>query len=513
PAASRPESTMVAAHLFQKCCLVQRILEAWEASSGWHEAQEHGTPHPIANTVAQNLEGGPMQTQLSEVIRGLPWDCCGRWESFVEETLMEANRRNAVDLVSTHHLHPSSEEEDVEGIFPNELALQQAFSGYQVQQMTATFVDQFGFSNEEFAEQDNSVNAPFDRILEINFSVDSPGAALFEASCSDHIQPFDKDDDLWEDVRVAQRAAGRMAQSAEARAGRRAREQTGTRLGRAGAPWAAAQKEGPRVEGGSEAGAPWTVFDEPENSMASGPAPAVVMGVGSSVWVVSSPSALAPEEKGWAKFAGFQPFCCSESGPRCSSPVDRGHGDAQGGLNQGPERTLGPATPGAWNACVTRKAPLVASKSREDKLMAAVASEAVSVGPEWVECATSTPPDLASLAPVEVTSAPVVTVLPEAAMMATTVLSNAGPSLATLAVSPVLAVAVTTAAPAGPAVSTAAALGTVTKDRQTDGPPPAGAALSQPCTSAVDSNSPSVELAVELACELQDVVLGAGIPE
>ncbi|XP_010837580.1 PREDICTED: serine/threonine-protein phosphatase 6 regulatory subunit 2-like, partial [Bison bison bison] len=70
----------------------------------------------------------------------------------------------------------------------------QAFSEYQVQQMTATFVDQFGFSDEEFAEQDDSVNAPFDRIAEISFSVDadddSPGAALFEACCSDHIQPF-----------------------------------------------------------------------------------------------------------------------------------------------------------------------------------------------------------------------------------------------------------------------------------------------------------------------------------
>ena len=31
---------------------------------------------------------------------GLPSDCRGRWESFVEETLTEANRRNAVDLVS-----------------------------------------------------------------------------------------------------------------------------------------------------------------------------------------------------------------------------------------------------------------------------------------------------------------------------------------------------------------------------------------------------------------------------
>lgn len=88
----------------------------------------------------------------------------------MEETLSEANRRNAVDLVSrpglraercgprgpawpgltglpvqragggeapayacppwplqvsTHHLHPSSEDEDMEGVFPNELSLQQ----------------------------------------------------------------------------------------------------------------------------------------------------------------------------------------------------------------------------------------------------------------------------------------------------------------------------------------------------------------------------------------------------
>lgn len=35
--------------------------------------------------------------------------------------------------------------------------LPQAFSEYQVQQMTATFVDQFGFNDEEFAEQDDSV--------------------------------------------------------------------------------------------------------------------------------------------------------------------------------------------------------------------------------------------------------------------------------------------------------------------------------------------------------------------
>lgn len=44
----------------------------------------------------------------------------------------------------------------------------QAFSEYQVQQMTATFVDQFGFNDEEFADQDDSV-----KIAEINFSIDA----------------------------------------------------------------------------------------------------------------------------------------------------------------------------------------------------------------------------------------------------------------------------------------------------------------------------------------------------
>ena len=33
------------------------------------------------------------------------------------------------------------------------------------------------------------------------------------------------------------------------------------------------------------------------------------MDVGSSVWASSTPSTSALEEKGWAKFTDFQPFC------------------------------------------------------------------------------------------------------------------------------------------------------------------------------------------------------------
>ncbi|XP_040493704.1 serine/threonine-protein phosphatase 6 regulatory subunit 2 isoform X5 [Ursus maritimus] len=483
PAASLPENTMVT-HLFQKCCLVQRILEAWEANdhaqaAGGMRRGNMGHLTRIANAVAQNLERGSMQTHICEVIRGLPADCRGRWENFVEETLAETNRRNAVDL---------------------------AFSEYQVQQMTATFVDQFGFNDEEFADQDDSVNAPFDRIAEINFSIDadedSPSAALFEACCSDHIQPFDDDeeDDIWEDkemhctARVTARARFGGPHTSEScskngleRGGQDRKEvlEADKDAARAGAPLASTQKEGPRLEGGSGAGTSWTVFDEPVNSPV--PAPGVAVDVGSNVWAASTPSPSALEEKGWAKFTDFQPFCCSESGPRCSSPVDMGHGDSQDGPNQGPERALGPASPCAWSTCVTRKAPLV-SNSSEDEQKTAGALEAVSLGPSQeapllpasvprADCTASTPSDPTSPAPAEATFAPAVAVPPEAAVAATPAPSKASPAPATVAGPTGPVVAITTAAPA---VCTAAILGTVTKDRKMDSPPPAGAAVNGP---------------------------------
>uniref|UniRef100_A0A8B9VRW7 Protein phosphatase 6 regulatory subunit 2 n=1 Tax=Anas zonorhyncha TaxID=75864 RepID=A0A8B9VRW7_9AVES len=333
------ENIMVT-HLFQKCCLVQRILDAWEANDkiqaeGGMRRGNMGHLTRIANAVVQNMEKGPMQTQISEFIKELPEDCRGRWESFVEETLMETNRRNTVDLVSTHHLHSSSEDEDIESAFPNELSLQQAFSEYQIQQMTANFVDQFGFNDEEFADQDDNINAPFDRIAEINFNIDadddSPNASLFEACCNERIQQFDdneEEEDIWEEKEIT-----------------------------------------------------YPVNSKP-------PTPCVAMDVGSSVWDSAAPENTTPEEKGWAKFTDFQPFCCSESGPRCSSPVDTESNDSEGNPKQSQDKNFSAASPCVWNVCVTRKAPLVASDSSssggsdsdEEDDKADVVTETISTG-------------------------------------------------------------------------------------------------------------------------------------
>ncbi|NWW77676.1 PP6R2 phosphatase, partial [Climacteris rufus] len=374
------ENIMVT-HLFQKCCLVQRILDAWEANDkiqaeGGRRRGNMGHLTRIANAVVHNMEKGPMQAQISDFIKELPEDCRGRWESFVEETLTETNRRNTVDLVSTHHLHSSSEDEDIESAFPNELTLQQAFSEYQIQQMTANFVDQFGFNDEEFADQDDNINAPFDRIAEINFNIDadddSPNASLFEACCNERIQQFDdteEEEDIWEEKEIsyaAQVKARTRFGASQASESSKSDLENGDHEGSVDSEEEEEQPKPPphkgsgpeQKESGTSEGAGWTAVFEPVS-----PQPPVAMDVGSSVWDSAAPESSAPEDKGWAKFTDFQPFCCSESGPRCSSPVDSESGGSGASPAQGQDKNFSTASPCVWNVCVTRQAPLVASDS------------------------------------------------------------------------------------------------------------------------------------------------------
>ncbi|CAI9547236.1 unnamed protein product [Staurois parvus] len=84
------QEDLMITHLFQKCCLVQRILDAWDTNdkiqaAGGMRRGNMGHLTRIANAVVQNMEKGPMQAQISDIITELPEDCKGRWETFVEE--------------------------------------------------------------------------------------------------------------------------------------------------------------------------------------------------------------------------------------------------------------------------------------------------------------------------------------------------------------------------------------------------------------------------------------------
>ncbi|XP_066523851.1 serine/threonine-protein phosphatase 6 regulatory subunit 2a isoform X2 [Hoplias malabaricus] len=358
--ARTPALDALVVNLFQQCRLVQRILDAWEENDkiqaeGGTRRGNMGHLTRIANTVVQNLEKGQVQCQISNLIKELPEDCRGRWESFVGETLRETNRRNTVDLVSTHNLHSSSEDDDMESPFPNDLSIQQAFSDYQIQQMTANFVDQFGFNDEEFSEHDENINATFDRIAEINFNIDaednSANAAAFEACCKERIQQFDdceEEEDIWEDkeinyatqvksrsrfgvssdsspkgpVRNGQRGCGSASEEEEEEGSVQPSTKTATSK-TTGSPQTS-QSQG------------WTAsFGEAEENS-------------SSTWTSASEQCSEEQqETGWATFTEFQPFTSSESSKsECQ-----------------PEQSQEKKCTEEWEVGGSRKAPLVASDS------------------------------------------------------------------------------------------------------------------------------------------------------
>lgn len=202
-----PAPNPVVKHLLQQCRLVERILTSWEEND---RVQSTGGPRKgymghltrVANALVQNLEKGPNAEQLGQLLKELPAEQQEQWEAFVSGPLAETNKKNMVDLVNTHHLHSSSDDEDdrlKEFNFPEEAVLQQAFMDFQMQRMTSAFIDHFGFNDEEFGEQEESVNAPFDKTANITFSLnaddENPNANLLEICYKDRIQQFDDDEE------------------------------------------------------------------------------------------------------------------------------------------------------------------------------------------------------------------------------------------------------------------------------------------------------------------------------
>ncbi|KAL7977386.1 hypothetical protein Chor_009335 [Crotalus horridus] len=201
-----PESPVIQ-HLLQKCRLIQRILSAWEENEqsqldGGRRKGYMGHLTRIANALAQGSEKWPHSNLIKQLLKEMPEEDQEQWEKFVSGPLSETNKKNTVDLVNMHNLHSSSDDDEndlKEFSFPQEAVLQQAsglaFVGYQMQQMTS-FIDHFGFHDEEFGEQEENVN-----------NLGQPNANLFDICYKERIQQFDDDEeadgsdgeDIWQE--------------------------------------------------------------------------------------------------------------------------------------------------------------------------------------------------------------------------------------------------------------------------------------------------------------------------
>ncbi|XP_016148027.1 serine/threonine-protein phosphatase 6 regulatory subunit 2-like [Sinocyclocheilus grahami] len=399
--------------LLRDCRLVQRILDAWEENDKIQEAGGMrkgymGHMTRIANTVVQNAEREQEQTQIARLIKELPEDYKARWEQFVNETLTETNKKNTADLVFSDYQiqqmtanfvdqfglnddefgeHDGSIRtelpEDYKARweqFVNETLTETnkkntadlVFSDYQIQQMTANFVDQFGLNDDEFGEHDGSISATFDRITEINFKLvdERTSSAIFETRTKERIRPFDdaeEEEDIWEDkeINYATQVKARSrfglvtnAQKSEADGGSR------RCLGSPDIEWFPETKLTPEktknhdtAKQSSDPQSPgWIASFEDDFSCRD--FVSVAMDTGSGVWGSSNAQLSETEEKGWATFTDFQPFCCSDAGPRCSSPVD-----SENPNKQSQNEEIKGSSACVWSVCGARKAPLVASDS------------------------------------------------------------------------------------------------------------------------------------------------------
>ncbi|KAK2573120.1 Serine/threonine-protein phosphatase 6 regulatory subunit 3 [Acropora cervicornis] len=182
-------STPLVDVLFKDCQIIQRILQEWddlelETGPGNKRKGYMGHLTNVANNVVQSVEKGKNKTTLEAIFNDLPEKIRERWNSFVSGKLTDVNKQNMSELVG-HHFQSSSDDEDDFKPIPflhTESSLQQAFSRYQMQQITSEFMDTFGLDEEEFQDQDESITGPFDKMGEVSFSISAQ-----------------QDNDIWEE--------------------------------------------------------------------------------------------------------------------------------------------------------------------------------------------------------------------------------------------------------------------------------------------------------------------------
>ncbi|XP_060694870.1 serine/threonine-protein phosphatase 6 regulatory subunit 3-like isoform X1 [Hemiscyllium ocellatum] len=318
-------------HLFTKCRLIQRILDAWEnnekeQSSGGRRRGYMGHLTRIANAIVHNAEKGPNSVLINQLLKDLSEDYRERWETFTTGSLAETNKKNAIDLVSAHNIHSSSDDEVdfKEPGFAPDSGLQQAFSDYQMQQMTSNFIDQFGFNDEEFADQEDIVNVPFERIADINFSLntnESANVALFEACCKERIQQFDDsgsdEEDIWDekDITFSQDAQNRhrSSGSTDSEESTDSEDEDADKRNNSFAPGACPDD---RMEVDTNDAPGWTAnFEVPMET-------ANITTANSNETTLWSSGDSVPQETGWAMFSDFSSPLSSKDPLRSSSPVE-----------------------------------------------------------------------------------------------------------------------------------------------------------------------------------------------
>jgi len=236
--------------LFENGFLLRWILRMWEDSEESEKVKSEGDGEGEPKRIPQGqrkgymghiirlssqivacLEKGQNKERMEAAYETLDEELKTRWVEFVTNSLNPSLKEQNDELGGPlGQLASSSEDEDPEFPIPfnEESALTQAFYDYQMQQMTSTFIDQFGFTADQFTGDDEKPDAPFEKLNRVNLDIQSSKvgidanddddddderrpqsdpAYLFEQMCNERIGPYGVDgdsdeEDAWEEKEI-----------------------------------------------------------------------------------------------------------------------------------------------------------------------------------------------------------------------------------------------------------------------------------------------------------------------
>ncbi|XP_043504075.1 serine/threonine-protein phosphatase 6 regulatory subunit 3 isoform X3 [Polistes fuscatus] len=182
------DNNNIYSNIFVKCRLIERILEAWEKNEN-KQNKENGIRQGymghlinIANNIVLQCE---KNNALDTFVKtNLSTECLNKWEILVNTKLVEINKTRAIFLIRPTANMPNSEDT------PDRYYLKEMYTDYQGQQMTSTFIDNFGFRDNQFDAGDDSLHSSADEITALAFKrinlADEemdPRADLFDKIC------------------------------------------------------------------------------------------------------------------------------------------------------------------------------------------------------------------------------------------------------------------------------------------------------------------------------------------
>ncbi|XP_071574955.1 serine/threonine-protein phosphatase 6 regulatory subunit 3 isoform X2 [Temnothorax nylanderi] len=152
-------------NIFIKCKLIERILEAWDKNES-KQNKENGVRQGymghlinIANNIVTQCEKNNILASFLK--NNLSPECLTKWENLLSVQLVEINKIHRTVMMGDQtpvYLMSSEENPNEYNSYSQETYIQQMYSNYQGQQITPSFIENFGFHDDEFNDGDDALH-------------------------------------------------------------------------------------------------------------------------------------------------------------------------------------------------------------------------------------------------------------------------------------------------------------------------------------------------------------------